>query len=827
MAEKEVIIDFKIDVGQSIEYLTEIDKQMRQLTADKKALDKAIKDGTATEEQIKQYNEVQAALKSLSRLRAAEMREVYQEAQQYRYAADTIQGMSDRLRQMKDEYVKLSAEVRNSDYGKNLAQDIRETTTAINVMKAEMQPSFIEKFNEKIISVTASFNRFPKTLSGLKTGLATITSAFKVLFKTIIMNPIGLLITAITGLVVIISKFFKETEAGQRIMNVFGGSIDKITEGLKMMVNGIATAIEWVLRLIPAYKKASDNAEAYAAAVEKVRQQEEELAKQREKDQDLAQRNLSKAMDETLSQEARLNWLDEYRRVSMKILDDEKRLAKGVIDNYQLAKVQGEEITEEMQKKYEQATATVNAYSSKISILNNEFTKYQNQIYASGRKQREEDAKEAEKAAAEAQKSNNKILQETQKLQQELSTLWREIYLSKQEQEIEALDDTYQHNVELINKTIKSEEEKNKMLLDLTNKYRADVAAINKKYDDEAKAKTKDELNKRLTKEEALRQLKAKEAALVQMDLDNKALFNARNNEIERTNIAVEQSERRIAQAEEEYNRIKNLSEDQVSVLYGEGEEGVQKWKNAQQEALNSITSAVQENQLAIEEYKEALKNSQLEVIANFQSVLQGLSTMTSAFKGLFSTLAEDDAEMQKYSNALSYINIMVNMAEGIAGAIAQAQSVPFPANIAAMATGVAAVVTGIAEAISIYKQNKNVKPAPKFAEGGLVGDRTTSRTDDTISAKLSEGEYVIRSKVVRALGVDFFDRINGTKGNKTNRFATGGVVPSLSTIQSVENKADYAALVRAVASIEPVVSVKEINNVQNRVLVKENLSKY
>lgn len=828
MAEKTVILDFQINAEESLKVLTEIDKQMRQLAADKKALDKVVKDGTATEEQIRRYNEIIASQKALTRARAAEMKEIYQEAQQYRYAADTVQGMSDRLRQMKDEYVKLSAEVRNSDYGKKLAQDIREQTTALKVMKAEMEPSFIEKFNQKIISITASFSRFPRTLSGLKAGLATITSAFKVLFKTIIMNPIGLLITAITGLIVIIGKFFKETEAGQRIMNVFGGSVDKITEGLKMMVNAIASAVEWVLKLIPSYKKASDNAEAYAAAVEKVRQQEEKLAEQREKDQDLAQRNLSKAMDETLSQEARLNWLDEYYRVSKKILDDEKKQAKDVQDNYQLAKSQGQEITDEIQKNYEKATATVNAYSSKISILNNEFTKYQNQIYASGRKQREEDAKEAEKAAAEAKKSNDKILLETKKLQAELNKVWREIYLDERDQEIEALDDTYQHNVDLIEKTVKDEEEKLKMLFDLTKKYRDDVKAVNKKYDDEEAAKAKDQLNKQLTGEETLRQLQAREATLKQMELDNQALFNARHDELEKTAIMVEQSERRIQQAQEEHDRIKNLSKDQVEAFYGEGEEGIQKWKNAQQEALNNITSAAQEHTLALETFNEVLKQSQLETIAKFQTMIEGLSSITSAFKNLFSTMAEDDAEMQKYANALSYINIMVNMAEGISGAIAQANSVPFPANIAAMATGVAAVVTGIAEAIAIYKQNNKVQSPPRFAEGGLVGDHTTTRTDDSVNAKLSVGEYVIRSKAVKALGVPFLDTLNGGSGDRTNHFASGGVVPSLNALQSIESQTNLKdMLVDAVKEVNISVGVDEITKMQHRVQVKETTAKY
>lgn len=821
MADKKVILDIQVDIQDSLDQLTKINKELMQLQKEKKELDKAIRDGTATDAMISHYSEVEAAIKTLTRARAAEQKEIYQEAQQYRYAADTVAGMSDRLRQMKDEYTKLSAEQRNSPFGKQLAQDIRETTTALKVMKAEMEPSFIEKFNQKIISVTASFNRFPKTLSGLKASLATVTSAFKVLFRTIIMNPIGLLITAITGLVVIIGKFFKETEAGQRIMNVFGGSIDKITEGLKMMVNGIATAVEWVLKLIPAYKKASDNADVYAAAVEKVRRQEEELAKQREKDQDLAQRNLSLAMDETRSQEARLNYLQEWHRVRVKMLDDEKRITEGKIDELELQRRTQGELNEEDTKQLQLLHAKRDSYNQYISLLNNEYTKYFNQINKSSREAREAEEKEAQKAADANKKSNDKILQETKKLQQELSTLWREIYLSQQEQEIEALDDVYQHNIDLIDQTIKDEKERNQIRLDLTNKYRQDVAAINKKYDDEEAAKKKAERVKELTSEETLRQLQAREATLKQMELDNQALFNARQNEVEQTQVALEQSQRRIEIAQQEADRIKNLTKEQVEVQYGEGEEGLQKWKNAQIEANNAVQDATRASILAQEDFTRALQESQLETIANFQTILQGMSSLTGAFQSLFSTLAEDDAEMQKYSNAMAYVNIMVNMAEGIAGAIAQAQSVPFPANLAAMAAGVAAVVTGIAEAISIYKKSKSVPAPPKFSEGGLIGDevhKSDSPQDDTVHILASPGEYIMKRSAVNRVGTEYLNALNN------------GSVPSISTMRATTN-VDYDlmrdVLVDAISQLEIVTDVKEVTAMQKRVAIKESLSKY
>ena len=70
------------------------------------------------------------------------------------------------------------------------------------------------------------------------------------------------------------------------------------------------------------------------------------------------------------------------------------------------------------------------------------------------------------------------------------------------------------------------------------------------------------------------------------------------------------------------------------------------------------------------------------------------------------------------------------------------------------------------------------------FATGGLLRGPGTG-TSDSILARVSAGEYVIRADVVKRLGVDFFDAINAT-GNVAGdiksvvgapRFASGGLV--------------------------------------------------
>jgi len=71
-------------------------------------------------------------------------------------------------------------------------------------------------------------------------------------------------------------------------------------------------------------------------------------------------------------------------------------------------------------------------------------------------------------------------------------------------------------------------------------------------------------------------------------------------------------------------------------------------------------------------------------------------------------------------------------------------------------------------------------------ASGGVVRGPGTS-TSDSIPARLSDGEYVIKASRVRALGVGYLDALNGGRSTRPNHFADGGPVsggPSMSVVE-------------------------------------------
>lgn len=186
-------------------------------------------------------------------------------------------------------------------------------------------------------------------------------------------------------------------------------------------------------------------------------------------------------------------------------------------------------------------------------------------------------------------------------------------------------------------------------------------------------------------------------------------------------------------------------------------------------------------------------------------SIKQLYDDLTNAIDAL----GEVNEGFAKLSKVIALGEIAVNTGKAIAAGVAQAQSVPFPGNIAAIATTVATILANIATAI------KTVKSA-KFATGGLVTGPGTG-TSDSIPAQLSNGESVMTARTTELFApiLSSFNQM-------------GGGVPINITASSNQTMGEDM-LARAVAKgvqmmPNPVVSVTEINTVGKRVEVLENL---
>ena len=817
MAE-EVVVDFKINADESLRVLTEINIQMAELQKEKEALDKAMKDGTATKEMVEQYTELEATMKVLSKARKAEEKELYNEAQQYRYAADTIQGMSDRLRQMKDEYRKMSEEDRKSADGMKLAAKINKTTAEIDAMNNVIKPNIIDKFSARLAVI-------PKTLQtiqlSIKTFRAQAITSIRAIGAAFAANPIGLILTAIalavTGLIVIFKKLkgefekdktatneFKKVLAGiQPIIDALKAGFDAVVGAAVKFYTTIAKGVNWVLSLIPALKKSQDAMVEHQKLQEQVAKSEANLAKiRRENALKLKRLNQIISDSENYSVEERKKALDE--KIGL-LQTEHKALMQSIKDKITEAKAnkataksyeEWKKASQSLQSLYEAQASADWDYVGSLGDLRNEI----------------KNLSKTTKKVSKEQKSNIETLTD------ELKTFIYDTY----EEEEKLLTAAYNKKKDLIEKEVKDEKQKNKLIIALDKWLAKEKKDLADKYDTtkESNKKAQDLENKNKEIQAQISQAQSK-----LQDLENKIKLKPQ----EYAEYIQKAAEDRLKAIKDQEEALEDKISDKAFMKLSPEEQ--QEYINQ----LNTITLARINAEIDVQEATENTKAAQIQAIqaqiSFAQEALSNVQAMTNAFGSLFSTLAEDNEELQKYANAMAYIDIMMNMAQGIAAAVSRGMELGWPAAAIMIPLGISTVVGAITQAIAIHKQNKNVPSSPKFATGGLVGNQTTTRTDDTVDAKLSVGEYVIQSKVVKALGVDFLDRLNGGSGDKTNRFATGGIVPSIPTVSAIDSQVNYdqmrALVVEAVENIHPVVSVKEVTNMQQKVQVKENIARY
>lgn len=314
--------------------------------------------------------------------------------------------------------------------------------------------------------------------------------------------------------------------------------------------------------------------------------------------------------------------------------------------------------------------------------------------------------------------------------------------------------------------------------------------------------------------------------------LNDVEVSNFRDKEVQKTQILLEQAQYREQIAQSEVDSLTALTQEQILQLYGTQE--------AYNEALAQANAKLIEQQgnvkIAMQESNAAILQQKKNTLDNSIAIGQAIGSMVSNIGDLFTTLAESNDKYNDFATGMAMAQIMISSAVSIAQAIqaavqaggftGPAAAVTIPVFIAEL---VGIVASGVASAVSTLKKAKEAKQSvPKFATGGFVSEGQSGV--DRVPAMLTLGEYVIRKPIVDKYGIDFFNSLNngsiglGTKGH----YAQGGEV--LNGIALSSKGIDYDLMkemfAEAVSEVKPVVSVKEITNVQKRVEAKEKIAK-
>lgn len=196
--------------------------------------------------------------------------------------------------------------------------------------------------------------------------------------------------------------------------------------------------------------------------------------------------------------------------------------------------------------------------------------------------------------------------------------------------------------------------------------------------------------------------------------------------------------------------------------------------------ALNGMITGAQTWRSALASIFQQVADAFLQqiVIQPFQQWIAMQARMLALKLGFIQQeqVADASASAAKVAQKSAETTTVVSMdaAKAGAGAAASQASIPY----VGPALAVAAMVAMVAAVMALLGGIK------KFAVGGLVSG-PGSATSDSVPARLSAGEYVVRAAAVRQVGVAFLDSINGLsvgprfKGGEL-AFAAGGLVPEV-----------------------------------------------
>lgn len=329
--------------------------------------------------------------------------------------------------------------------------------------------------------------------------------------------------------------------------------------------------------------------------------------------------------------------------------------------------------------------------------------------------------------------------------------------------------------------------------------YQLKVKAINAAYQLELDAASKQVMNEE-EKNALLESINAK-----YYEQEHQAYKDYNNRLLEEQKKAIENR----FKAKILETQIESNGTDELGVLQLQMEERQALLEAAQQregETIEEFNLRKLQLERDHQQSKKEVGEKEIEVERGKYEAISGMIGATAQVAEAFSEHSKGIAKTSKF---LALAEIAINTGVAIAAGIKQAQSVQFPANLAAIATTVTTILANVASAI------KTVKSA-KFASGGLVTG-SGSETSDSIPARLSNGESVMTASATRmfAPALSAFNQI-------------GGGVPIMSSAGGgAQMGEEYLA--RAVArgfamAPRPVVSVEEINNTSERVETIERI---
>lgn len=859
MAEKvEKILDIKVNYSDAIKAIAEYQKKIDAAREAEKNLKKQLKDGEISRQQ---YNEAMAASKiavadyndSIRIINKTVQNQIKQEKEQ----EGSLRALRAELSNLTAEYDSLSEAERKGARGDELKNKINEVTDTLKGGEEETQRYYrnVGNYEEAIKSAVASNIPFIGTLiqtqdemGSVKAGAVAAGAAVKNFSKTLLAllaNPIVAILTAISVVIMAVAKGIKSSEENtsrwnavlaplKMVLDAVGKVLQIVASGILSVVESGGKMMEWItkqLEKLPVLGK-------YVAEVNKEYERYITMAKEQaaiDRDtRNLQVQNAKNALQIATLKAKADDELNVSAKERMEAIREANRLEEEASKkNYELAK-RRYELMVQQNAMAENTKETNDAIAQAEVEMYNALTEYQDKR---GELLGREVSLANEIKSAEKEKSDAAIASKQKEVEavRAAEDAMLALVKDKREQVRKEIEFTYSRQIEDLRARLNTE-------TDLTVKARQaindQIKALEQKKAAELQKLSEEELQKEIDNHSKLISLQLEavkkgseqeyqlrmQQLLVQRDAEladkelteqmKLAIVDKYNRQID---DLVAQHEKEISEKQQEAVRVRMENEIMQLQQSGASELDILQEQAAQKlELLNSIQQQEGESEqeflnrklLANQEYIDAKKAIAEKEVEIEQAKYEAISSIASGLSSVFEALGDSNKGFAILSKTLALAEIAINTGKAIAAGVAQAQSVPFPANIAAIATTVTTILANIATAINTVK-------SAKFATGGLVTGPGTG-TSDSIPAQLSNGESVMTARATSMFAplLSSFNQM-------------GGGVP-INVTQTSSQTLGEDMLARAVAkgvqAIRPVVSVEEITRVNNRVKVLENL---
>lgn len=713
----------------------------------------------------------------------------------------------------------------------------------INIMVTSLGgvKNYVAGVNQNLIKIA-------KTTTGL-------TRVVKLLGAAMLGLGIGTLLVALASLVSWFTKTQKGVETANKIMGALGATIDilidragKLGSALVNLFTGnFKQAGEDVKGVFSGIGKeiADETKQAWklAEVLNEIDKKEVMLSMSRAANRAEIKKLKKAADDQTLSTQERTKAAEKAYELEKKDLKIQTDLAKARIANM----LGYTDVTEEALKTIEdlqsgaitadEAIGKIGLSESTIEDLRklseevNHLSELEEDSYGRQTKQQNTLNSIRQEGADKAKEAKQKEVEAVRAAEDAMLALVKD----KREQVRKEIEFTYSRQIEDLRARLNTE-------TDLTVKARQaindQIKALEQKKAAELQKLSEEELQKEIDNRSKLISLQLEavkkgseqeyqlrmQQLLVQRDAEladkelteqmKLAIVDKYNRQID---DLVAQHEKEISEKQQEAVRVRMENEimqlqqsgaSELDILQEQASQKLELLNSIQQQEGESEQEFLNRKLLANQEYIDAKKAIAEKEVEIEQAKYEAISSIASGLSSVFEALGDSNKGFAILSKTLALAEIAINTGKAIAAGVAQAQSVPFPANIAAIATTVTTILANIATAINTVK-------SAKFATGGLVTGPGTG-TSDSIPAQLSNGESVMTARATSMFAplLSSFNQM-------------GGGVP-INVTQTSSQTLGEDMLARAVAkgvqAIRPVVSVEEITRVNNRVKVLENL---